>query len=48
MNTPPQHSSPADDSDRRCLSPVRTGALAPGTVRLREAWATWISKVRDW
>ena len=31
---------------RRRLSPVRTAALARGTVRLREAWATWISKVR--
>ena len=46
MNTPPQHSSPADDIDRRRLAPVRTGALAPGAVRLRDAWATWISKVR--
>ena len=46
MNTPPQQFSPADDIDRRRLAPFRTAARAPGAVRLRDAWATWLSTVR--
>src|SRR4051795_6345292 len=46
MSAPPQFSPPATDDIDRCFSPVRTAAHARGTVRLRDAWATWISKVR--